>query len=92
MTRHGSLNWKLPAFEGYKELLKSDIADIKNIGGQWGGAITAALFIQEFVQELPWLHIDIAGTASKEKESGYFSCGATGVGVRLLTTLFKGME
>jgi leucyl aminopeptidase len=88
----GEMVWQLPAFEGYKELLKSDIADIKNIGGQWGGAITAALFIQEFVQELPWLHIDIAGTASKEKESGYFSCGATGVGVRLLTTLFKGME
>ena len=84
--------WQLPAFEGYKDLLKSDIADLRNIGGQWGGAITAALFIQEFVQDLPWMHIDIAGTSSKEKESGYNSLGATGVGVRLLTTLLKEME
>ncbi len=84
--------WQLPAFEGYKELIKSELADLKNIGGQWGGAITAALFIQEFVQDLPWLHIDIAGTASKDKESGYFGLGATGVGVRLLTTFLKSME
>ncbi len=88
----GETIWQLPAFEAYKELIKSEIADLKNIGGQWGGAITAALFIQEFVQELPWLHIDIAGTSSKEKESGYYSYGATGVGVRLLTTLLKNME
>lgn len=88
----GEMVWQLPAYEGYKELLKSEIADLKNIGGQWGGAITAALFIQEFVQELPWLHIDIAGTASKDKESGYFSYGATGVGVRLLTALLKTIE
>lgn len=84
--------WELPAYETYKELIKSDIADLKNVGGQWAGAITAGLFIQEFVQELPWLHIDIAGTASKDKESGYFSFGATGVGVRLLTTLLKELE
>jgi len=88
----GETVWQLPAYEGYKELLKSDIADLRNIGGQWGGAITAALFIQEFVAGLPWLHIDIAGTAHKEKESGYNSIGATGVGVRLLTTLLKEME
>jgi len=88
----GETVWQLPAFEGYKELLKSEIADLKNIGGPWGGAITAGLFIQEFVQDLPWLHIDIAGTASKDKESGYFGFGATGVGVRLLTTLLKSME
>ncbi|HOD17940.1 MAG TPA: leucyl aminopeptidase [Candidatus Cloacimonadota bacterium] len=84
--------WQLPAFEEYKSLLKSEIADLKNTGAPWGGAITAALFIQEFVQNLPWLHIDIAGTASKDKESGYFNAGATGVGVRLLTTLLKSME
>jgi leucyl aminopeptidase len=88
----GESIWQLPAFEGYKELLKSDVADLRNIGGQWGGAITAALFIQEFVQDLPWLHIDIAGTAHKEKESSYNSFGATGVGVRMLTTLLKEME
>ncbi len=88
----GETIWQLPAYEGYKELLKSDIADLRNIGGQWGGAITAALFIQEFVDGLPWMHIDIAGTSSKEKESGYNSLGATGVGVRMLTTLLKEME
>jgi leucyl aminopeptidase len=88
----GETIWQLPAFEEYKSMLKSEIADLKNTGGQWGGAITAALFIQEFVQELPWLHIDIAGTASKDKDSGYYNYGATGVGVRLLTTLLKSME
>jgi len=84
--------WQLPAFEEYKEALKSDVADLKNTGGQWGGAITAALFLKEFVGDLPWLHIDMAGTAAREKESGYNSFGATGAGVRLLTALFKEME
>ncbi len=84
--------WQLPAFDEYKSLLKSEVADLKNVGGPFAGAITAALFIREFVQDLPWLHIDIAGTASKDKESGYYGYGATGVGVRLLTTLFKAME
>jgi leucyl aminopeptidase len=84
--------WQLPNFDEYKELIKSEIADLKNIGGQWGGAITAALFIQEFVQGLPWIHLDIAGTSGKDKESGYNSFGGTGVGVRLLTALLKSME
>lgn len=84
--------WQLPNYPEYKKLLKSEIADIKNVGGQWGGAITAALFIQEFVEDLPWLHIDIAGPSSTDKESGYHSYGGTGVGVRLLTTLLKAME
>ncbi len=84
--------WQLPAHDEYKELLKSDIADLKNVGGPMGGAITAGLFLREFVQEKPWLHIDIAGTALKEKESGVNPFGATGVGVRLLTSLLKSME
>ena len=88
----GEMVWQLPNYPDYKKLLKSEIADIKNIGGQWGGAITAALFIQEFVQDMPWLHIDIAGPSSTDKEAGYNSYGATGVGVRLLTTLLKSME
>lgn len=88
----GEAIWQLPNYEGYKDLLKSDIADLKNVGGPWGGAITAALFIQEFVQDLPWIHIDIAGTSSVDKDSGYYNYGGTGVGVRLLTTLLKGME
>jgi len=84
--------WQLPAFEEYKEQLKSEIADLKNSGGPSAGAITAGLFLQEFVQNKPWLHIDIAGTAFKDKEYGIYNYGATGAGVRLLTTLLKYME
>ncbi len=60
--------WQLPAFEEYKELIKSEIADLKNSGGPSAGTITAGLFLQEFVQNKPRLHIDIAGTAFKDKE------------------------
>jgi len=65
---------------------------LKNSGGPSAGTITAGLFLQEFVQNKPWLHIDIAGTAFKDKESGIYNYGATGAGVRLLTTLLKYME
>lgn len=88
----GEKIWQLPAHEGYKDLIKSEIADLKNSGGPLGGAITAGLFIQEFVEGKPWLHIDIAGTALKDKESGINTYGATGVGVRLLTQLLREME
>ncbi|MDD4309908.1 MAG: leucyl aminopeptidase [Candidatus Cloacimonetes bacterium] len=88
----GELVWQLPAHDDYKELIKSEIADLKNVGGPLAGAITAGLFLREFVQDKPWLHIDIAGTALKEKESGINGFGATGVGVRLLTALVKSME
>jgi leucyl aminopeptidase len=91
-TFTGENIWQLPAHDEYKEMLKSDIADLKNVGGAMGGAITAGLFLREFVQDKPWLHIDIAGTALKDKESGINPFGATGVGVRLLTALLKGME
>ncbi|MDY0152391.1 MAG: leucyl aminopeptidase, partial [Candidatus Cloacimonas sp.] len=88
----GELIWELPAHDGYKELIKSDIADLKNSGGPMAGAITAGLFLREFVQDKPWLHIDIAGTALKDRENGIYAYGATGVGVRLLTSLLKQME
>lgn len=88
----GELIWEMPAHEEYKEMLKSEIADLKNVGGGTAGCITAGLFIKEFVADKPWLHIDIAGTALKEKESGIYSYGATGVGVRLLTSLLRSME
>ena len=88
----GELVWKMPLHEPYKELIKSDIADLKNVGGPLAGCITAALFIQEFVQDKPWIHIDIAGTALKDKVNGIYSYGATGAGVRLLTTLMRNME
>jgi leucyl aminopeptidase len=73
--------------EEYKEQNKSEIADVKNTGNRYGGAITAALFLAEFVANIPWVHIDIAGTAFSAKESGYIVKGATGVGVRTLVEL-----
>jgi leucyl aminopeptidase len=81
--------WRLPNSDDYKKLIKSDIADLKNTGGRHAGTITAGLFIGEFVQNKPWLHLDIAGTAWTEKETSYYSKGGTGVGVRTLYYLAK---
>ncbi|MGC9362344.1 MAG: leucyl aminopeptidase [Candidatus Syntrophosphaera sp.] len=88
----GEKIWQLPTHEGYMELIKSDIADLKNSGGSLAGAITAALFIREFVDHKPWAHLDIAGTSLKSKPNGIDPYGATGVGVRLLTQLLREME
>jgi leucyl aminopeptidase len=85
--RTGEKMWQMPMPEEYKEQIKSEIADVKNIGNRYGGAITAALFLAEFAANTPWVHIDIAGTASSSKESGYIVKGATGVGVRTLVEL-----
>ncbi|GAH41250.1 unnamed protein product, partial [marine sediment metagenome] len=85
--RAGERLWQMPMPDEYKEQNKSQIADIKNTGNRYGGAITAALFLSEFVSNTPWVHIDIAGTASSNKESGYTIKGATGVGVRTLIEL-----
>jgi leucyl aminopeptidase len=83
----GELLWQLPMYDEYKEQLKSDIADIKNIGGRFGGAITAAKFLGEFVNNTPWVHLDIAGTFYTDKEKGYVTKGGTGVPVRTLVNL-----
>jgi leucyl aminopeptidase len=83
----GELSWQLPMFEEYREQLKSNIADIKNIGNRYGGAITAAKFLADFVKDTPWVHLDIAGTADSDKESGYLVKGATGVPMRTLVNL-----
>jgi leucyl aminopeptidase len=83
----GERLWQMPMYEEYKEQNKSDVADIKNSGGRWGGAITAAQFLAEFVGDTPWVHIDIAGTFFREKERGYLLKGATGVTVRTLVNL-----
>ena len=78
--------WHMPLPEDYKKLLKSDFADLNNISStRWGGAITAALFLSEFVKDTPWAHIDIAGPAYINKASAYCGPGGTGFGVRLLT-------
>jgi leucyl aminopeptidase len=82
--------WMMPMPEDYKEMLKSDFADIKNITGvRWGGAITAALFLSEFVQTDRWAHIDIAGPAYAKKETDYCAAGGTGFGVRLVMDVIK---
>jgi leucyl aminopeptidase len=80
--------WELPIYDEYDELIKSDFADIKNVGGRWGGAITAAMFLKRFTN-YPWVHLDIAGTARVDTASDYIPKGATGVGVRLLTRMLK---
>jgi leucyl aminopeptidase len=80
---------ELPLWEEYEELIKSDIADVKNTGGRSAGTITAALFLQHFIGSYPWAHIDIAGTAMIPKGSGYLNKGGTGAGVRLLVELLR---
>jgi leucyl aminopeptidase len=82
--------WRMPLPEDYKELIKSDFADLNNVGNtRYGGAITAALFLSEFVKETSWAHIDIAGPAYSKKESSYCGVGGTGFGVRLLFDLME---
>jgi leucyl aminopeptidase len=88
----GERLWQMPMYEEYKELNKSDIADIKNTGGRYGGAITAAQFLSEFVGKTPWVHLDIAGTFTVDKEKGYLVKGATGVAVRTLVNLALSMS
>lgn len=83
----GECIWQMPMNEEYKELNKSDVADIKNSGGRYGGAITAAWFIGEFVEGTPWAHLDIAGTFMTDKDKGYQVKGATGVPARTLVNL-----
>jgi leucyl aminopeptidase len=80
----GERVWQLPAWDEYKEQLKSDIADLKSTGGRGAGAITAALFVGEFVEGKPWLHLDIAGSAATDRDGPYTPKGATGVMVRSL--------
>ena len=83
----GERIWQMPMYEEYKEQNKSDVADIKNVGGRYAGAITAAQFLAEFVGDTPWVHLDIAGTNLTEKEQGYLVKGATGAPVRTLVNL-----
>jgi leucyl aminopeptidase len=82
--------WQLPMFPEYDEQIKSEVADIKNVGeGRWGGAITAAKFLERFVGSIPWTHIDIAGPAFAEKPKPWIDGGGTGALVRTLVTLAR---
>jgi leucyl aminopeptidase len=83
----GERFWAMPMYAEYKEQNKSEVADIQNTGGRYAGSITAAQFLAEFVGNTPWVHLDIAGTSSSEKDRGYIVKGATGLPVRTLINL-----
>jgi leucyl aminopeptidase len=85
--RSGERVWELPLYDEFIEATKSQVADIKNSAGRFGGAITAAAFLSHFVSGTRWCHLDIAGTAWSERDAGYFAAGATGFGVRLVADL-----
>jgi leucyl aminopeptidase len=83
----GERMWPMPLEEDYKEYLKSAFADLGNIGGRWGGAITAAMFLKEFAGDTPWVHLDIAGTAYLDEAKPFLAKGPTGMPVRTLVRL-----
>ena len=80
----GEPGWELPLWTSYRKQIESTVADVKNIGNRYGGAITAALFLKEFVGDVPWAHMDIAGTAFSDKPGDYWPKGATGNPVRTI--------
>ncbi|WP_206603144.1 hypothetical protein [Leptolyngbya ohadii] len=86
----GEKFWRMPMEEKYFEGLKSGVADMKNTGPRPGGAITAALFLKQFVKETPWAHLDIAGPVWTDKENGCNNSGATGFPVRTLVNWVEG--
>jgi leucyl aminopeptidase len=83
-VRTGEKMWRMPVDQDYFEHIRSEIADIKNTGGRWGGAVTAAMFLKEFVEDVPWIHLDIAGTAWLEENKAWMPKGPSGVAVRSL--------
>jgi len=88
----GEKMWRLPLEKNYKKLLKSQVADMQNVGSRWGGALTAGLFLEEFVGKTPWAHLDIAGPAYAERDiDAYTKKGATGHGVRTLLRYLKSL-
>ncbi|MCM3628891.1 leucyl aminopeptidase [Paenibacillus glycanilyticus] len=91
-ARSGERIWQLPSYPEYKRQLRSDAADLKNSGGRYAGATTGGLFIGAFAEELPWVHLDIAGTAFLDKSRGIEPKGATGVMVRTLVELVTRSE
>jgi leucyl aminopeptidase len=87
--RSGERVWELPTWPEYADLLKSDIADIKNAGIREAGTIQGAMFLAPFIEGSPWVHLDIAGTAWNDKDKPYAPKGSTGIGVRLLLDLIE---
>lgn len=92
-TLAGEKFWPMPLEKDYKELLKSEVADLKNVTGKkYGGAITAALFLQEFVDKVPWAHLDIAGPAWQEKGTDLIPKGGSGFGVRTVLNFLQNLS
>ena len=85
----GERYWRLPLYDDFDRQIKSDIADLKNTGGRPGGAETAGAFLKNFVADVPWIHLDIAGTAYLDNESSYLAKGPTGTPVRALVSLVE---
>ena len=85
----GEEMWRLPLPERLAEQLKSEIADMKNTGERWGGALTAGLFLKEFVGSVPWIHVDLAGPSSTDKELGHVAKGGTGFGVATIVEYLR---
>jgi len=86
----GEKMWRLPLDDEYKEQIRSSIADIMNSGGRWGGAVTAAMFLKEFAEDTPWIHLDIAGTAWMEDQKPWIAKGPSGIALRSLVEFVKG--
>ncbi len=89
LQRAGEKMWRLPLDSEYFEQIRSTIADIMNSGGRWGGAVTAAMFLKEFVEDTPWMHLDIAGTAWIEDSKAWIAKGPSGIAVRSLIEFAK---
>ena len=89
--RAGEKMWRMPLDDEYRELIRSGIADIKNTGGRYGGAISAAMFLKEFVEDTPWIHLDIAGTAWTEEAKSWIALGPSGIAVRSIVEFVKDM-
>src|SRR6478609_1880887 len=92
LQRSGEKFWRLPLDTEYLDQIRSNIADIMNTGGRWGGASTAAVFLKEFVDDTPWLHLDIAGTAWMEENKSWIAKGPSGIGVRSLIEFVRSFE
>ncbi len=91
-AKAGEKMWRLPLDDEYKDQIRSSIADIMNSGGRWGGAVTAAMFLKEFAEDTPWIHLDIAGTAWMEDQKPWIAKGPSGIALRSLVEFVKSFE
>ena len=82
----------LPLDDDYKEQLRSNVADLKNVGGKWGGAVTAAKFLEQFIDARPWIHLDIAGPSWNDADHASRDVGATGCFVRTLVAMLEAVS